>query len=383
MTKLFKNSPIVFSLFSILSCGEKSSDTESSANLEITYEIDTVMVDAGDHFFFLNWGLGLSDVTSDSKFLYNLNPESLLLEVVDLDELKLKETIQLEKEGPNGVGGGFFSKMQLLDNGNVMLFDYNKVIEVNPKGELIRTYTFDKETISGYDFGESDKVGGFGVFSKDGKTYAAPMEDEDFRKPAKGLTLIDTKTNVLKFISSDVFSKLDEFRITLEMDGNAMMSTGEQSFMQFLGEDLILTNTAFNEIYRYDLDSDSLVHLTFEAKLTGNKRIKNFPTQVDSQEALFESSKEKQKQVIFGPLIPYPEEKLIWRISQDLDRMIADSVVQKQVLTIFDSDQTMLKELKLENFVKSSRSFFKNGMLYSYLNINDEMAFVRFKPTLK
>ncbi|WP_296705117.1 DUF4221 domain-containing protein [Algoriphagus sp.] len=367
---------------SLIACGEKTSETDSATSFEFSYETDTVMVDPGDHFFFLNWGLGTSDLTQDRKLLYNLNPQTLLLEVVDMEALALKETIQLEKEGPNGIGGGFISKLQVIGNGNLMLFDFNKIVEISPKGELIKKYEFDKNTLTGYEFGETDVVSYMGVFSTDGKTYVGEMEDESFREPAKGLAVVDIEKMQVNFIPTDAISKLDEFRIMLEMDGNAMMSTGESSYLKFINGQLVLSNTAFNEVFLYDTSTDSLQHQTFKASLTGNERIKNFPTQVDSREALFESSKEKMKQVKFGPLYFQNEENLIWRISTDMDRMIADSVVTKNVVTFFDTDYNMLKEQILENITSSGTRFFKDGMLYSFLNVDDELAFVRLKPRI-
>lgn len=368
----------------LIGCSSKETNNDlNQDNIEFSYSIDTVMVDAKDHFFFLNWGLGISDLTQDKKLLYNLNPESLLLEVVDLDGLALKETIQLEKEGPNGIGAGFISKIQVLGNGNLILFDFNKIVEISPKGELVKKHEFDKNTLSGYEFGETDVVSYMGTFSPDGKTYVGQLEDEDFRKPAKGLAKIDLEKMELNFVPTDAISKLDEFRIMLEMNGNAMMSTGETTYMKFIKGKLVLNNSAFNEVFIYDIEVDSLLHKTFEASLTGNERIKNFPTQVDTQEALFATSNEKKKQVKFGPMILQKEENLIWRISTDLDRMIADSVVTKDVVTFFDTDYTMLKEQPLENYITSSTRFFKDGMLYSFLNVDDELAFVRLKPTIE
>jgi len=368
---------------SLLACGEKNPDSEKASSIELTYEIDTVMVDAGEHFFFLNWGLGIADVSADRKLLYNLNPQTLVLEVVDLDGLALKETIQLEKEGPNGVGGGFVSRLQVLENGNLMLFDFNKIIEINPAGDLLKSYEFNANTLTGYEFGETDKVSYSGLFSPDGKIYVGEMVDDDFKAPSKGLALINIENMELKFVATDASSKLDEFRIMLEMDtegGTSSMSMGESVFIRFMEDQLVVSNSALNEAYIYNIVSDTLVYKTFEATLTGNERIKNFPNQVDSREALFEASKEKQKQVRFGPMIPQTEENLIWRFSTDMDRMIADSVVSKDVVTLFDTDFNMLEEQTLENFTNSSSQFFKDGMLYSYLNINDEMAFVRLKP---
>lgn len=377
-----KKLPIYLLILTLFSCGGDPETSKATRDLEITYEIDTVMVDPGDHFFFLNWGLGIADVSADKKMLFNLNPQTFLLEIVDLDALALKETVQLEKEGPNGVGGGFISKLQVLDNGNLLLFDFQKIFEITPKGELVRSYEFDKSKLSGYDFGETDEVETMGIFSPDGKRFIGQLTDEDFKKPAKGLAFVDTETMEIQVEETDAISKLDEYRIMFEMGGNSMMSTGEQVFMDVIAGDFVISNTGFNEIYVYDFDADSLIHYQYQAQLSSNERILDYPQRVESREALMEVMKEKNEQVRFGPLIPQPDKNLIWRLTKDKDRMIADSVIYKNVVTVFDSDYQMLHEEVVEKFPGSNMSFFKDGMLYAYINLDDEMAFVRVKPSI-
>lgn len=377
-----KKLPIYLLILTLFSCGGDPETSKATRDLEITYEIDTVMVDPGDHFFFLNWGLGIADVSADKKMLFNLNPQTFLLEIVDLDALALKETVQLEKEGPNGVGGGFISKLQVLDNGNLLLFDFQKIFEITPKGELVRSYEFDKSKLSGYDFGETDEVETMGIFSPDGKRFIGQLTDEDFKKPAKGLAFVNTETMEIQVEETDAISKLDEYRIMFEMGGNSMMSTGEQVFMDVVAGDFVFSNTGFNEIYVYDFDADSLIHYQYQAQLSSNERILDYPQRVESREALMEVMKEKNEQVRFGPLIPQPDKNLIWRLTKDKDRMIADSVIYKNVVTVFDSDYQMLHEEVVEKFPGSNMSFFKNGMLYAYINLDDEMAFVRVKPSI-
>lgn len=377
-----KKLPIYLLILTLFSCGGDPETSKATRDLEITYEIDTVMVDPGDHFFFLNWGLGIADVSADKKMLFNLNPQTFLLEIVDLDALALKETVQLEKEGPNGVGGGFISKLQVLDNGNLLLFDFQKIFEITPKGELVRSYEFDKSKLSGYDFGETDEVETMGIFSPDGKRFIGQLTDEDFKKPAKGLAFVNTETMEIQVEETDAISKLDEYRIMFEMGGNSMMSTGEQVFMDVIAGDFVFSNTGFNEIYVYDFDADSLIHYQYQAQLSSNERILDYPQRVESREALMEVMKEKNEQVRFGPLIPQPDKNLIWRLTKDKDRMIADSVIYKNVVTVFDSDYQMLHEEVVEKFPGSNMSFFKDGMLYAYINLDDEMAFVRVKPSI-
>tara|TARA_R110002020_G_scaffold259559_1_gene473493 strand:+ start:2106 stop:2570 length:465 start_codon:yes stop_codon:yes gene_type:complete len=125
-------------------CSAKEFSQNENADFQFSYQLDTVMVDAGDHFFFLNWGLGLSDVSPDRKYLYNLNPDSYLLEIVDLDNLKLQKTVQLEKEGPNGIGNDYYQKIQILKNGNICLFGQLKVNIVTEATKLVKTIEFDQ-----------------------------------------------------------------------------------------------------------------------------------------------------------------------------------------------------------------------------------------------
>lgn len=367
----------------IFSCGENSSNTESTSNLELTYEIDTVMVDAGDHFFFLNWGLSISDVSPDARLLYNLNPNTLVLEVVDLDGLKLKETVQLEREGPNGVGGGFIGKMQVLANGNLKLFDFNKILEITPEGTLVDKFEYEASEWEGYEVGEEEQLGFYGAFSPDGKTYLGRINQLSFGGGSKGIVKLDMENKTMKFFEAgDLFERLDQFTITMSTDGNMRMSTRESVYINELNGDFVLSNSAYNEFWVWDTSADSLVQKTFQARLTSNEKKADNVRQVETQEALMEAMETKNNQVNFGSPVAHPEENLLWRIASDKDRMIADSVIKKQVLTLFDTDYNMLYEEKLEEYPSSSVRFFKDGMLYTFLNIDDEMAFVRLKPSI-
>tara|TARA_R110000850_G_scaffold7008_2_gene26421 strand:- start:787 stop:1956 length:1170 start_codon:yes stop_codon:yes gene_type:complete len=374
--------PIILAV--LASCGSNNtSEKWSEADFKFSYTVDTVMVDAGEHFFFLNWGLSLSDVSKDRKYLYNLNPQDLLLEVVDLDNLKFKEAIKLEKEGPNGVGGGNISSMQVLDNGNIMLYDFNTIFEITPKGELVEKFDFDSKNLNGYDLGEMSRLSHRGLFTGDGKTYAAPISGNSYPVSSKGLGILDKVTKELQFVPLDMFADLDKFQIALEMEGGGTMSTGESFFSQFVENQLFISNSAFNEVYVYDIEIDSLSHHTFNSQLTENARILNFPTNVTTREALFDASGEKNKQIQFGPFISDPAKSLYWRFSSEGKDNGDDTFSNDYYLTFFDMEFNMLKEQKIENFRGMPETFIKDGMLYTFLNIEDELAFIRLKPILE
>ncbi|WP_262480995.1 DUF4221 domain-containing protein [Algoriphagus resistens] len=286
----------------------------------------------------------------------------------------------MEKEGPNGVGGGYISSIQVLDNGNIMLYDFNKIIEITPKGELVEKYNFDSKNVTGYDLGEISRLNHRGLFTGDGKTYVAPISRNRYPASSKGLGILDVATKELEFVPLDMFANLDKFQITLEMEGGGTMSTGESFFPQFIERQLLVSNTAFNEVYIYDIQSDSLTHHTFTSKLTDNERILNFPISVTTRDALFEASGDKNKQIQFGPVISQPDKSLYWRFSSEGKDNGDDTFSNDYYLTFFDLEFNMLKEQEVENYHNSSRPFFKDGILYNFLNIDDELAFVRLHP---
>jgi hypothetical protein len=63
--------------------------------------------------------------------------------------------------------------------------------------------------------------------------------------------------------------------------------------------------------------------------------------------------------------------------------MQGDTILFKTVLTAFDPDFNQLhEELLPSDFTLPRKYFAREGMIYTFLNIDDELAFVRIKPKL-
>lgn len=361
---------------------DNATEKSSEADFNLTYTTDTVMVDAGDHFFFLNWGLRLSDISIDQKYLYNLNPESLLLEIVDLDHLKLKETVQLEREGPDGIGSDYYQKIQVLENGNICLFGQYRITIVSAQGKLVNSIEYDQLKLKDYGLQEDGEVRYSSVLSDDGKLLVSSLANLDYKQPAKGVVVIDLDNNSIIYFPLELFAELKQFEITFQVGNAPGISIGESTYFSFIENNLIVSSSAYNEVYQYSMSIDSLSHYSFEASLTDNEKILNYATQVSSDKGWDDSEKAKNEQVSFKEFFKLTKANVFWRLSRDKDRMIGDSTVFKFVATIFDPEFNMLKELELENFHNSSKTFIKDGMLYSFINLEDELAFVRLKPTI-
>ncbi|MFO7825934.1 MAG: DUF4221 family protein [Cyclobacterium sp.] len=87
---------------------------------QLTFSLDTVLVDPGDEILYLGANLNYAELSADGRFLYNYNPTDHALEKIDLDELKFVEKIPFEREGPQGTGP-FFHPFFLLEGDSVLV----------------------------------------------------------------------------------------------------------------------------------------------------------------------------------------------------------------------------------------------------------------------
>ena len=160
-------------------------------------------------------------------------------------------------------------------------------------------------------------------------------------------------------------------------NGYLQSQTRETLSYYQLKNKLIISSYNFNETFLYDLTTDSLTHKVFNSKLTPNAKKVSERTTGNSVEEMMEIGEVAQKQVEFGNFLNDDQSDKVFRFTTDLDRMIGDSATFKNVITIFDSDLNQLHE-ETVNFNKPNFSFFKDGKLWSYVNVEDELGFAVF-----
>ena len=78
--------------------------------------VDTVMVDPGDSFFNLKYGLDLSDISESGKILFFMERDNKNLYQIDLETLKILSKTQFETEGPNGIGPFVTTMSRVFDD---------------------------------------------------------------------------------------------------------------------------------------------------------------------------------------------------------------------------------------------------------------------------
>jgi hypothetical protein len=352
-------------------CSSQDDSAEGSKkSYEFSYSIDTVAIDPGEGFIYLKRGLATATLSPDQTILYNYNAEASELEVIDLEKLALKERIKMEVEGPLGTGNPM--EITLNPDGRFSFLNFFDVRTFNPTLDSMTTFRIRREKLEGL---ESDEVlnPGF-VLSKDGKRLFAPYGPEDDDSPQRGIALVSIADRSIKKIPLEIYSRLQPFVVSLFEDGNLQMRTIEPVFLNQVGERLLISSANFNEVYILNLETDSISHKVYQSTLSQNSKKIPEKTTLDSQEEMRAHFKLMNEQVNFGKFYFDDKENRFWRVSRDLDRMIGDSATFKQVITVFDEQlhQIQEAEIPINHF---TYKFFKDGKLWSFVNLEDELGF--------
>ncbi|WP_339758263.1 DUF4221 family protein [Algoriphagus aquimarinus] len=362
---------------------EKGSQEGNEKAFDFTYTVDTVMVDPGDHFIYLQQNLGSSDITPDGKYLLNFNAKTMEMEIVDLDELKLSSVVKLEQEGPNGIGTSpYFGAYRALSKDEFMFASQNKVIKMDLTTNQATYYSFKRSDLSPDALAANEELKNGGLLSSDGSTFYSWYGIQEKPYENHGLAKIDLGSLEVKAIPIPQMDKLDQFTIEVAMsDGTGMRGKfGENITLLELEDKIIIQQSAFNEFWVLDKATLEVTVKANKSNLTENVKAGNFANKVTSQDAFKEARNARDKEVSFGNLILDSERNMIWRISSDFDHMDGEKMVRNYYLTFFDLDLNQLGEYQLENWKMAGKPFIKDGDFYQFLNLDDDMAFVRLKP---
>ena len=374
----------LLSLVLLASCGEKgSSENGNSSSLDFTVEIDTVQIDPGsDHFIYLAKFLRSSSLSSDKKTLYNFNPTVPELEVIDLNELRLKEVIKLENEGPTGINAAnsYIPMVHVSDSGELFLNNWSHMIKLNAAKDKKSRYWFSSDSLKGESLSEVEKIYPEGFMSDDGKFYFSNYGKQD-NSHKNGLAIVNLNSKELKKVPLDIFEKIEQFEIVFRPNEDSKTSVSETVFYLPFEDKILISTTAYNEIYQVSISDGSIEKKSFHSELTDDAKQGNFQKTAGSDKELMDLAMEKVKEVTFLKFHYDDQNEKFWRFSTSLDRMIGDSATYNIVLTIFDKNLAQLHEEKVDYSEKGSLTFFKDGALYSYINLEDELGFVRIKPT--
>ncbi|MCS4433731.1 DUF4221 domain-containing protein [Aquiflexum gelatinilyticum] len=369
----------VLSVLFLFSCGGENEEKSAEDFSNITFSMDTVMVDSGEDFINLSGGLWVSAISKDHKYLYNWNQEASELDRVNLDQLVLEEKIKFEKEGPNGVGN-YISWISLIGNNEIVFANFQDMALLNFQGEKLRTYKLNGEKFEGDSLEAYESFTRRAIISDDGNIMYGILGNWTGKNFY--LAKVDYQNKVLKKHELPGFEKLADYSVTLKSDQMMMISAPDQFITEVEGK-LIISNSAFNTILVYEVANDSLYQVDYDTKLTRTGKTGKYVTEVESEKDFNNAMNEINQEINFRNPIWDSKNQRFYRFSYETlpkENILDEEEKQKSkvYLTILDKDFKVLGETLVKELSKyPSTHFVKDGKIWMYENVDDELGFIR------
>jgi hypothetical protein len=358
----------------LFSCGGNSSEKSESGNIleDLTFTVDTVVVNPGDKIINLSYGLGVSALSLDRKYLYQLDPINMHINAINLDQLVLDQQYPFEEEGPNGIGPLIF-EMQIMDNEELYLCGYDSYGLYTLQGEKVKTFNLNEiEGIEGLD---NFTLGPRIKLSRNGKFMFSMPRDRV--ENTIELAVIDLETKSGKLLKIPAMEKALDYNLEFRM-GNTTQFYGDVISISLIEDLVFISNSANNKVYNYDYVKDSLYLFDFDFALVPNEKDKPIKKEVSSIEEFRIEEQIALGQIYFGNLLYDSGNNRFFRFGRILGPKVGESQTREgeYFLFVFDKELKLIGEAKLEGLKNiPSSAFFKDGKLWSYVNVEDELGF--------
>ncbi|MHA7130419.1 DUF4221 family protein [Algoriphagus namhaensis] len=372
---------LIFLLFLplIFACSGSSEDARSGRILEnFTFSIDTVLIDPGDQIINLAYGLGHSTLGPERQFLYQFDAGKSQVNVINLDELKLENQYPFEEEGPNGIAPMIFG-MQFLDDGQLILGGYGAQYGVfTLQGKKVQDLNLNPVDYQGLEALETSDLGLSFKFSKDGRFGAVLRRTGESN--SSELIVFDLETKTGRLFRLPAMEQAFDYSLEFQA-GNMIRFVGDGIWLQQFENGLLVGNSTNNKLYQYKFATDSVNLLEYDFLLVPNQKERPIKKEVNSLEEYLAEEEIALSQIYFGSLIHDGSTNRFFRFGRILEPQKDSALARKGniFLFVFDQNLNLLGEAKMESINSIPQSaFFKDGKLWSYVNVEDELGFAVF-----
>ena len=371
--------PLLY-LFALLlfACGGKDGeDTTDFANLKVS--LDTVIVDPGEDIINLKYGIWRSALTSDNRFMYLWDEDAKSMSVINLDELVLDKKVKFNNDGPDGVGD-YIMWIQALDNGHLMMADFERYNVFDLQAKKLQEFRLKKEEFGGDSLKEGQNLHRKPVVVNNGQQVYGTLQD--WADQSIVLAKVDFENKLVKKYELPGQEKLADYSIMMTT-GQMTMVTGSDKNITKVGNKVILSSSAYTDLYVLDMDKDSVYQVSYTPKLTKASKKGGYPKEVDSEKEFRALMRQVQEEINFTSPVWDSEKKRFYRLSYitSFPEHLENEDVkgeQKVFLTVLDENFKVLGETVVEGIKHfPGNPFVKDGKIWVYLNVDDELGFVR------
>jgi hypothetical protein len=368
------------SLILLAACSEKSSSENAvSGNIleNLTYTVDTVVVDPGEELLVLGTDyLGIWSLSSDLSRMNIFTEKGNALQVIDLDNLTILNKYPFEIEGPDGTGSRVMG-IQELDNHQFVFSTYNATYIFDKSGKKTNDYQLKSNEIEGIDLDDDFTL------NHQAKIYGVGQNLYAIRQTPLESQLLSVNLEEMKAdtLSLAKLSKTRQFATMLLIPGN-MHFYGQSIQMQYLRDQVLLSSPVTNTIYLFDPITNLIQEKSFAHTMVPlEKDWDDYPRQANSLKEFNAIMAAVNIQIDFGQFYWDDTRELYFRLSQRGIETASPNQEMKYETFIhaYDENWGLVGESKLDELQdKLYDQFFKDGKLWSYVNVEDELGFAVF-----
>ncbi|MGM0944104.1 MAG: DUF4221 family protein [Bacteroidota bacterium] len=366
-------------VLAVFSSPEQKEKGENPA-FNFDYKLDTVKVRTGDLLLAVDGGLSRMVLFPNKNSVFFYNTTNKRLDEIDLKSYSVVRSIPFTKEGPKGIGSLSVYEFHITEKGEIFTTSFDAIRKMDRNGDLITRLNWDEMDFVAEQLPPMTIPSFAGDFNDQGNLFFGTYGDSrGGNSSGEGLVVINWEEEKARLKEVPLLAALEEYEIVLE--GKVSTSSSDRFYLQEFNNQVLLSTNGVNGVAIYNYKSNSLIEKTYSSKLLPERRVGNFPRRVNSMEALQDAVKAKALEHQFGPFVFDEKTRLFYRISYYRSVSPIDGERWEYILSIFDESLNLLHEI--EDFPAfSGNVFFKDGILHKGINQDDELYFVRLKPSL-
>ncbi len=375
---------IAAALFLAVSACASKEEKKQAVSDQIRVSLDTVLVDSGDEFLYLQDYLYYSDLSIDKNYLFNFNSQDLVVEKIDLNQLRLEKRIQFEKEGPNGLSSSY-PNFSILPDNNFLFWTYHFYKIFDQNSLMVKDMQLDKIS--------AEYLGNTEYFPR-----ALYLDENDSNRVVGLINHWETGVQfILDFdLASKTFEKIEvpelqknlDYKIELLQDGTPAGGYGAVMYSLQVDREILISSSAFNEVQILDMKNDSVYIKKWNTPLVGSKKAYLPPITVERTSGeLKDIVRKMEEEISYRGIVWDEKNQRYFRFSdrnhfgEDLNEYGGYVITGADIfLSIFDKDFNLIAEAEIAELTKTPTTYFtKDGDIWMFENINDELAFVIVK----
>ncbi|MBB6326427.1 hypothetical protein FHS59_002055 [Algoriphagus iocasae] len=370
-----------FLFLALFSCGGNENSESSNSNIleDLTFSVDTVMIDPGEELLVISSGYQLkssSSFSEDNRFLYIFNHQDHVIAKVDLNELKLRDFFSFEKEGPNGTGP-YVQNQQVLPEEQFLITGYQLAGVFERTGNKVQNFNLNTEEFSGLD--ENTPFGNQLILAS-GANWLFSLSGL-FNQGGKDLVKLSPSEKTGKLIDLSGLDIADNYFVALHSDQGSMFSVPQFNLQEINGK-LYITTEVTSSLYQYDYQNDLLHLVTFDHQIVPPAKTGKLKKEVTSRDEFNDEMLKSSSQVSFEKLLWDEKTNRFFRLGRKVlldDPSDANSYSFEYYLFVYDKELNLLGEKYLDGVTDQLAFYFlKEGKLWSYVNVEDELGFAVF-----